>query len=83
MVTSRPLRSESPTAPTDDPSSRLPCAERPRTWAVWRQDDNGNRFVISAGHARVEAEQLCASFEARGHKQLYWAAPDEGSGDPG
>jgi hypothetical protein len=50
---------------------------------VWRQDDNGNRFVISAGHARVEAEQLCASFEARGHKQLYWAAPDEGSGDPG
>jgi catechol 2,3-dioxygenase-like lactoylglutathione lyase family enzyme len=45
------------------------------TWAVWRQDDNGNRFLISAGHTREEAERLCNEFEARGHKQLYWVSP--------
>jgi hypothetical protein len=39
---------------------------------VWRQDDNGNRFLISTGHERAEAERICAEFEARGHKQMYW-----------
>ena len=42
-------------------------------WEVWRQDDNGNQFLVSGGHTREQAEELCASFEARGHKQLYWA----------
>ncbi len=46
-------------------------------WSVWRQDDNGNRTVISRGHAREEAEQLVRAFEARGHKQLYWASADD------
>jgi hypothetical protein len=45
-------------------------------WAVWRQDDLGNPFLISAGHARSEAEQLCREFEARGHKQIYWISPE-------
>jgi catechol 2,3-dioxygenase-like lactoylglutathione lyase family enzyme len=45
-------------------------------WAVWRQDDHGNRFLISGGHARTEAERLCLEFEARGHKQIYWVSPD-------
>ncbi len=45
-------------------------------WAVWRQDDHGNRFLISGGHPRVEAERLCLEFEARGHKQIYWVCPE-------
>lgn len=46
------------------------------TWTVHRQDDNGNRFVVQKGLTQAEAEQLVAVFEARGHKQLYWAEPD-------
>lgn len=46
-------------------------------WTVWRQDDNGQRFRISSGHARTVAERTCAEFEAKGHKQLYWISPDE------
>lgn len=46
-------------------------------WSVWRQDDNGNRARISTGHSHEEADAICRTFEARGHKQLYWAAPEE------
>ena len=46
-------------------------------WSVWRQDDNGQRFRISSGHERLDAERACAGFEAKGHKQLYWVSPDE------
>lgn len=52
------------------------------TWAVHRQDDNGNHFVVRAGLDREEAIRLASELEARGHKQLYWieadpaAAPD-------
>jgi hypothetical protein len=49
-----------------------------RTWAVHRQDDNGNRFVVRGGLSRAEAERLAAEFEARGHKQVYWAEPENG-----
>jgi hypothetical protein len=46
-------------------------------WTVYRQDDNGNRFVVETGLSRAEAEQLVEIYERRGHKQVYWAAPDE------
>ncbi len=46
------------------------------TWAVHRQDDNGNRFVVRAGLDREEAVRLASELEARGHKQLYWIEPD-------
>lgn len=49
--------------------------EPPKSWAVWRQDDNGNRFEVSRGHSREEALQLVADYESRGHKQHYWASP--------
>jgi lactoylglutathione lyase len=49
----------------------------PARWAVWRQDDNGNRFLISSGHSRADAERLCAEFEHRGHKQMYWTSPED------
>lgn len=64
----------------DRDDRRVARAERPfdasGTWAVWRQDDNGNQFRISGGHTREEADRRCAEFEARGHKQLYWVSPD-------
>jgi putative RNA 2'-phosphotransferase len=44
-------------------------------WIVWRQDDNGNRFVVARRAFRAEAEALAGEMEARGHKQTYWAAP--------
>jgi hypothetical protein len=44
---------------------------------VYRQDDNGNRFVVATGLTQEEAERLVADFEARGHKQCYWAEPEE------
>jgi hypothetical protein len=53
-------------------------ADRPvETWAVHRQDDNGNRFVVDTGLSREEAERLVAVYESRGHKQVYWAAVEQ------
>ncbi|MEV4276363.1 hypothetical protein [Actinoplanes xinjiangensis] len=53
-------------------------------WVVWRQDDNGNRFVVTTRAVRAEAEEVAAEMEARGHKQLYWVAaadqPQPGTG---
>jgi hypothetical protein len=45
----------------------------PATWAVLRQDDNGNRFIVKTGLTRDEAERLLAAYESLGHKQVYWA----------
>jgi catechol 2,3-dioxygenase-like lactoylglutathione lyase family enzyme len=47
------------------------------SWSVWRQDDNGQRFRISGGHSRTNAERVCVEIEAKGHKQLYWVSPDD------
>ncbi len=51
-------------------------ASRPQTWAIWRTDDNGNTFLVRSGLTHPEALRLVAEFEARGHKQLYWAEPE-------
>ncbi len=59
-----------------EPIDSAPCPEG--TWAVHRQDDNGNRFVVQTGLGREEADRLVAEFEARGHKQVYWAEPERG-----
>jgi hypothetical protein len=48
----------------------------PTAWIVRRQDDNGNRYVVSRHATRADAEAVAAEFEARGHKQLYWIEPD-------
>ncbi len=44
------------------------------TWAVWRQDDHGNSFLVEANLTKTQAESLQAELEARGHKRTYWAA---------
>jgi hypothetical protein len=42
-------------------------------WAVYRLDDNGNRFTVETGLTRDRADQLVVELTSRGHKQLYWA----------
>jgi len=44
------------------------------TWAVWRQDDHGNSFLVEANLTKTQADELQAELEARGHKQTYWSA---------
>jgi len=44
-----------------------------KDWIVYRIDDNGNVFAVQRNLSREEAECLVAEFEARGHKQMYWA----------
>ncbi|MBV2263389.1 MAG: hypothetical protein KUL79_07500 [Thauera sp.] len=41
-------------------------------WALWRLDDNDNRFVVAVFARREEAEAAARAFEAHGHKQTYW-----------
>jgi hypothetical protein len=40
-------------------------------WQVFRQDDNGNRYVVALLADEATAEALARSLEARAHKQLY------------
>ena len=55
----------------------------PAAWELWRQDDNGNRFVIGRFDTPQAAEAEQRRFEALAHKQMYWvqpAAADHGNG---
>lgn len=55
-------------------NSRDAQSDRPmEDWIVFRIDDNGNVFTVRTELSRDEAERLVAEFEARGHKQMYWA----------
>jgi len=49
------------------------------SWALWRQDDNGNRFLVSVKETREEAQKLQDSYEKRGHKQCYFIEPFTGN----
>ncbi len=51
----------------------LPMATPEETWAVWRTDDTGNTFVVRERLTHAEALRVVAEFEARGHKQTYYA----------
>ena len=48
-------------------------SEQSRDYIVYRIDDNGNVFVVKKEMRQEDAEHLVAEFEARGHKQMYWA----------
>ncbi len=41
-------------------------------WAVWRQDDNGHRFLVSVMRTQAQALKERESYERLGHKQCYW-----------
>lgn len=51
---------------------------REKQWALWRQDDNGNRFLVSLSLTRSGARQDQESYERLGHKQCYWVEPYKG-----
>jgi hypothetical protein len=58
-----------------------PCeTDSTGTWAVHRQDDNGNHFVVCTGLGRDDADCMAAELGARGHKQLYWVEQDRPAG---
>jgi hypothetical protein len=47
-------------------------------WQLWRQDDNGNRFLVEEFVARSDAERRMAELMHSLHKQTYWIS---GSGE--
>jgi|SRR5215469_4303167 len=44
-------------------------------WTVWRQDDNGNHFVVQTSLTYGQAKSLVKSVEEKMHKQFYWYKP--------
>jgi hypothetical protein len=46
---------------------------------LWRQDDNGNRFLVGTFHDRAAAERQLAALTRSHHKQIYWIAEAEES----
>jgi hypothetical protein len=41
---------------------------------LWRQDDNGNRFLVATFPDRAAAESCMADLQRHPHKQTYWIA---------
>jgi hypothetical protein len=44
------------------------------SWTVYRQDDNGNQFLVRSFETEEAAKQHAAELESHGHKQLYWVS---------
>jgi hypothetical protein len=42
-------------------------------YSVWRQDDNGNIYLVKDRLTEVDAFSLVREYEEKGHKQSYWA----------
>ena len=59
-----------------------PMAAGSVQYILWRQDDNGNVFVVSRFHSRDQADRVCERYRKRGHKQLYWVKPLAPQGPP-
>jgi hypothetical protein len=58
------------------PANPAPSPAR-GSWCVWRQDDNGNRFLLRRHLPEAEARRLVSHYDSLGHKQLYWAEREE------
>lgn len=41
-------------------------------WQLWRQDDNGQRFLVDTYSTRGDAETRMAELMQGHHKQTYW-----------
>jgi hypothetical protein len=41
-------------------------------YALWRQDDNGNRFLVATFASREEAEGRLGELSRLPHRQIYW-----------
>ena len=51
------------------------------SWVVYRQDDNGNRFVVRAGLDRHEAVRSAAELERTGIRRFTGSSPSVASSD--
>lgn len=57
-----------------------PADDRPALrYQLWRQDDNGNEFLVARFDCRVDAERELARLASGGHKQRYWLTPTHSS----
>jgi len=43
-----------------------------RRFELWRQDDNGGRFLVGRYSRRTEAEAKLVELSRGAHKQFYW-----------
>jgi hypothetical protein len=46
--------------------------KREPVWSVWRQDDNGNVFLVKDRLTEPDALKLVRELESTGHRQTYW-----------
>lgn len=46
---------------------------------LWRQDDNGNYFLVGAFPDKAGAEQRLAELTRNPHKQTYWIKENHGA----
>ena len=55
------------------------------TWQLWRQDDNGNRFLLGDFATRELAERRMGELTQGHHKQIYWISEtcEQGQSDTG
>jgi hypothetical protein len=49
------------------------------SFELWRQDDNGNYFLVGAFPDRAGAEQRLAELTRNQHKQIYWIKENHGA----
>lgn len=48
------------------------CCSHGKKFEVWRQDDNGNKFLVDKHETHEAAEASVKTLTDRGHKQTYW-----------
>ena len=46
-------------------------------WQLWRQDDNGNRFLVDTFATKELAEERILALTRSHHKQTYWVSEEE------
>lgn len=59
----------------DGPGPRDAAGASSLRWALWRLDDNGNRFLMACFADRGRAEAAARAYAGRGHKQTYYVEP--------
>lgn len=53
----------------------VPLLEQLPRWALWREDDNANRFEIERSCCFAKLELHERTMRERGHRQFYWIDP--------
>ncbi len=51
-------------------------------WELWRQDDNGNRFLVGCFPTRAAAQSRLEELMRTPHKQIYWITADSSAEGP-